>query len=228
MADPKDKAPQGGDKQAAPKAQPEKQPTPAAPIIPPTPASGPPKKDAAAPVKETVTAGSTTPGKVVDFPVKDGKTPEPGLSPADEAKKKAQEALLKALDEKAEQSKPKKPGRPPNDPAKAKTPAPAEKKTPPPAEKTPPAKEPEKPPEPTEAPRNGKGYYRLSGDDIHPYARLVAVADVFDALYSARPYKAPWKIGRIQGYFSEQAGEQFDPELAMLLLTNIADVQAVY
>ena len=39
---------------------------------------------------------------------------------------------------------------------------------------------------------DGKGYLGLSGNEIHPYSRIVAIADVFDALYSKRVYKAAW------------------------------------
>ena len=75
---------------------------------------------------------------------------------------------------------------------------------------------------------DGSGYYRLSGENIHPYARLVAVADVFDALYSKRTYKESWDISRICSYFSKQAGKQFEYELALILLSIIADVRAIY
>ena len=76
---------------------------------------------------------------------------------------------------------------------------------------------------------DGYGYPDgINGSEIHPYSKLIAVADVFDALYSRRAYKEPWEIERIRAYFTEQAGKQFDRELAMLLLSIIADVQAVY
>jgi putative nucleotidyltransferase with HDIG domain len=76
---------------------------------------------------------------------------------------------------------------------------------------------------------DGYGYPDgITGSEMHPYSKIIAVADVFDALYSRRPYKEPWDIERIRAYFTEQAGEQFDREAAMLLLSIIADVQAVY
>jgi response regulator RpfG family c-di-GMP phosphodiesterase len=44
---------------------------------------------------------------------------------------------------------------------------------------------------------DGSGYPQgLKGEDIHPYARIVAVADVFDALTHKRCYKEAWPIGR--------------------------------
>ena len=69
---------------------------------------------------------------------------------------------------------------------------------------------------------NGSGYPRgLSGDDIHIYGRITAVADVFDALGSARCYKKAWPLERILGLFEEERGEHFDPYLVELLLNNL-------
>ena len=75
---------------------------------------------------------------------------------------------------------------------------------------------------------NGHGYYHMSGADIHPYAKLVAVADVFDALYSKRSYKEPWSLADIQEYFIEQSGKQFDIEMVALLFGMIEDVLKLY
>lgn len=75
---------------------------------------------------------------------------------------------------------------------------------------------------------NGLGYYHMSGGEIHPYAKLVAVADVFDALYSRRPYKEPWSIGKIKDYFTKQAGNQFNKEAVMLLFSALSDVLPLY
>jgi len=59
---------------------------------------------------------------------------------------------------------------------------------------------------------DGTGYPRgLAGGAIPIEARIVAVADVFDALVSARPYKAPWPVERAIGYLREHAGSHFDP-----------------
>jgi HD-GYP domain-containing protein (c-di-GMP phosphodiesterase class II) len=44
---------------------------------------------------------------------------------------------------------------------------------------------------------DGNGYLRLSEREIHPYAKLVAIADVFDALYSKRAYKEAWGLSDI-------------------------------
>lgn len=59
---------------------------------------------------------------------------------------------------------------------------------------------------------NGMGYPRgLAGDDIPLEARIVAVADVFDALTSIRPYKTPWALHRALDFLKEESGKHFDP-----------------
>jgi len=69
---------------------------------------------------------------------------------------------------------------------------------------------------------DGAGYPRgTSGEDIHIYGRIVALADVFDALVCRRVYKEPWPRDRVEAHFREQAGTHFDPRLAALLLDNI-------
>ena len=61
---------------------------------------------------------------------------------------------------------------------------------------------------------NGQGYPRgLKGDDIYIGARILAVADVYDALSSDRPYRAGWDKDAVIGYLREKAGLQFDPEV---------------
>lgn len=59
---------------------------------------------------------------------------------------------------------------------------------------------------------NGEGYpHRLAGYDIPLAARIVSVADVLDALTSARPYKAAWSAEEALAYIRERAGVEFDP-----------------
>ncbi len=59
---------------------------------------------------------------------------------------------------------------------------------------------------------DGKGYPSgLSGTGIPLVGRIAAVADVFDALTSERPYKDAWTTDRAFAYLREQAGIQFDP-----------------
>ena len=61
---------------------------------------------------------------------------------------------------------------------------------------------------------NGTGYpNKLAGEDIHIYGRITALADVFDALGSARVYKPAWDDERIVKMFKEERGEHFDPNL---------------
>lgn len=59
---------------------------------------------------------------------------------------------------------------------------------------------------------DGDGYpHGLAGDRIPLAARVVAVADVFDVLTSARSYKRPWTVDSAVAYLRERAGSQFDP-----------------
>jgi response regulator RpfG family c-di-GMP phosphodiesterase len=69
---------------------------------------------------------------------------------------------------------------------------------------------------------NGKGYPNgLSGEDIHIYGRIVAIADVFDALSHKRCYKDSWSRERIEELFKSESGESFDPTLVELFLSNL-------
>lgn len=67
---------------------------------------------------------------------------------------------------------------------------------------------------------NGTGYPNgLRGDAISIEARIVAIADVFDALTSKRPYKEAWSADEAFALIEEQSGVHFDPELAGLFLS---------
>lgn len=69
---------------------------------------------------------------------------------------------------------------------------------------------------------DGSGYPdRRSGEDIHIYGRITAVADVFDALLSKRCYKEPWDLHKVIELLKSERGKQFDPNLVDLLLSNI-------
>lgn len=60
---------------------------------------------------------------------------------------------------------------------------------------------------------DGTGYpSRLRGYEIPLEARIVAVADVFDALTSVRPYKKAWSIQEAREYLNAERGKHFDPE----------------
>ncbi len=65
---------------------------------------------------------------------------------------------------------------------------------------------------------DGSGYPNgLAKNDIPIEGRLIAVADVFDALTSKRPYKKAWSTDEAINYLFEQSGKHFDPELPPLL-----------
>jgi len=71
---------------------------------------------------------------------------------------------------------------------------------------------------------DGEGYPDgLKGEDIPLAARIVAVADVFDALVSERPYKRPWSEADAAAYLTEQSGKQFDPAVIAAALAVIAE-----
>lgn len=66
---------------------------------------------------------------------------------------------------------------------------------------------------------DGSGYPNgLAGDAIPVEARIVAIADVFDALTSVRPYKPAWEIDDAINYIKQQAGTHFDPTLVEAFL----------
>lgn len=66
---------------------------------------------------------------------------------------------------------------------------------------------------------NGHGYpFRLAQHEIPLAARIVAVADVFDALCSERPYKSAWPTALARDYIRNRSGIQFDPSCVDALL----------
>lgn len=61
---------------------------------------------------------------------------------------------------------------------------------------------------------NGKGYpHKLKADQIPIEARIVSIADVYDALRSKRPYKEPYSEEKSFEIITSSIGERFDPEL---------------
>jgi len=69
---------------------------------------------------------------------------------------------------------------------------------------------------------NGKGYPRgLKGNEIHIYARIVALADVFDALIHKRIYKEAWSVSEATEYMIDHSGTQFDPFLITIFQDHI-------
>lgn len=72
---------------------------------------------------------------------------------------------------------------------------------------------------------DGTGYpYQLKGDQISIEARIVTVADVFDALSSKRVYKGEWTVEDALKYIEAGAGKQFDPRVVAVLRERFADI----
>ncbi|MGN0596912.1 MAG: HD-GYP domain-containing protein [Ruminiclostridium sp.] len=67
---------------------------------------------------------------------------------------------------------------------------------------------------------DGTGYMGIKGENIAPYARCVALADVFDALVSRRSYKAPWPPEKAYEEIVSQSGKQFDPKVVDAFVQN--------
>lgn len=71
---------------------------------------------------------------------------------------------------------------------------------------------------------DGSGYPRgLKGLEIPLSARIFAVADVYDALTSDRPYRKAWPKEKALAYIREEAGKQFDPEVVEAFLKLMAE-----
>lgn len=75
---------------------------------------------------------------------------------------------------------------------------------------------------------DGTGYpHGLKGENIHIYGRIVAIADVFDALGSDRPYKKGWELEKILELFRNEKEKHFDPKLIDLFFENLDDFLAI-
>lgn len=69
---------------------------------------------------------------------------------------------------------------------------------------------------------DGSGYPRgLQGEEIHVYARIVAVADVFDALMHSRVYKPAWPVDQVIAHLKSVSGSHLDPQFVDLLIANV-------
>ena len=76
---------------------------------------------------------------------------------------------------------------------------------------------------------DGSGYpYGVAGEAIPLFGRIVAVADVFDALTSERPYKKAWPIERARDYIQDGAGAHFDPLCVEAFLKSWREVLSIY
>lgn len=76
---------------------------------------------------------------------------------------------------------------------------------------------------------DGSGYPRgLRGMDISLSGRIVAIADVLDALVSPRCYKQPWPLDEALAFIRDNAGKRFDPQLTAMLLANVPLLERIY
>ena len=75
---------------------------------------------------------------------------------------------------------------------------------------------------------NGTGYPQgLRGEDIPLAGRITAVADVFDALTTVRPYKKEWPVEKALELIQQESGLHFDPDLVTAFLDSMPDILAV-
>ncbi|PTT98823.1 two-component system response regulator, partial [Pseudomonas sp. HMWF031] len=79
---------------------------------------------------------------------------------------------------------------------------------------------------------DGSGYPKgLAGEDIPIEGRICAIADVFDALTSKRPYKDAWSIEKTVDFLQSQKGKHFEPRLVDLMIEimpKILDIKATF
>jgi putative two-component system response regulator len=76
---------------------------------------------------------------------------------------------------------------------------------------------------------NGTGYpYGLKGENIPLHGRILAIADVFDALTSNRPYKEAWPFEKAIDLLMREKGEHFDPKLVDIFVANVEKVREIY
>jgi putative nucleotidyltransferase with HDIG domain len=72
---------------------------------------------------------------------------------------------------------------------------------------------------------DGSGYPRgLKGEQIPLVARIFAVADVWDALTSSRPYRNAWTKKKAMTYIQEQSGKHFDPQIVKIFLKTMKEL----
>jgi len=72
---------------------------------------------------------------------------------------------------------------------------------------------------------DGTGYPQgLEGEQIPMLARICAVADVFDALTSTRPYKKPWTVEQATKWIEEQSGTHFDPAVVQAFIRAMPEI----
>lgn len=67
----------------------------------------------------------------------------------------------------------------------------------------------------------------LKEEEIPIEGRLMAIADVIDALAARRSYKEPWPADRILSLLKEERGRHFDPEICDLAITHFDNIMAL-
>jgi len=76
---------------------------------------------------------------------------------------------------------------------------------------------------------DGTGYPDgLGGESIPLGSRIAAVADVFDALTSVRPYKPAWSADKARQYLADNSGSQFDPACVTAFVSRWPEVLAIH
>lgn len=72
---------------------------------------------------------------------------------------------------------------------------------------------------------DGSGYPNgLAGENIPQSGRIAALADVFDALTSVRPYKKAWSVDEAVNFVKENSGKHFDPDLVEIFVHNLPKI----
>ncbi|MCP5455514.1 MAG: HD domain-containing protein [Thermotogae bacterium] len=76
---------------------------------------------------------------------------------------------------------------------------------------------------------DGSGYpYGIKGKEINIFARIVSVADVFDALVSERIYKDAWTLEEAFEEIKESSGKQFDPECVKAFSEGFSEIKEIF
>jgi len=76
---------------------------------------------------------------------------------------------------------------------------------------------------------DGSGYPNgIAGEEIHIFGRIVAVADVFDALTSSRPYKKAWSFEDALEFLEKEKDKHFDPKVIDLFVEHIDKVKEIF
>jgi response regulator RpfG family c-di-GMP phosphodiesterase len=76
---------------------------------------------------------------------------------------------------------------------------------------------------------DGQGYPDgIRGEDIHIFGRVIALADVFDALTHSRCYKPAWPLHQALEYIVSESGSRFDPSLVELFMKHLDRFLDIY